>query len=188
MHVRNARRKSLKLHSPYRNKVLLIMIMASLCCPLLRIRLKGENRNEPEDIRRISKLVQELCARFELAVKINAVIVDENKFGVSVEPLADAKDEYTLSFDRKLYESLTSDELTAAIAHEMGHVWIFRHHPYLQTEPLANEIAFRVVSRETMKAVYTKLWLRLGISGNLSEVLGPDLPATVAKSTAVTSH
>jgi hypothetical protein len=162
------------------------MIMASLCCPLIRIRLHGENR--PDDIRRISKLVQELCARLQLAARIDAVIVDENKYGVSVEPLPDAKDVYTLSFDRKLYESLTGDELEAAIAHEMGHVWIFTHHPYLQTEPLANEIAFRVVSRETMKGVYTKLWLRLGISGNLNEVLGPELSASGAQNTAIIPH
>jgi len=164
------------------------MFVASLCCPLVRIRLHGENRNDADDIRRISKLAQELCTRLQLAARIDAVIVDENKFGVSVEPLADVKDEYTLAFDRKLYESLTSDELTAAIAHEMGHVWIYTHHPYLQTEPLANEIAFRVVSRETMKGVYTKLWLRLGISGDLNEVLGPELPASGAQSRAIIPH
>jgi len=155
------------------------MIMATLYCPLLRIRLLGESRNDAEDTRRIAKLALELCARLQMTAKIDALIVDENKFGVSVEPVANSEGEYTLSFDRKLFESLTSDELTAAIAHELGHVWIYNHHPFLQTEALANEVALRVVSRETLKEVYSKLWLRLGISGNLEEVLGPEPPATI---------
>jgi len=171
-----------------RSKFLLFMIMTTLYCPLVRIRLHGESRNEPDDIRRISRLAQELCARLQMAAKIDPIIMDENKYGVSVEPVSGTDGEYALSFDRKLFESLTNDELTAAVAHEIGHIWIYNHHPYLQTEPLANEVALRLVSRETMKAVYSKLWLRLGISGNLEDVLGPDMAAAAAQNTAVNHH
>ncbi|HET9131674.1 MAG TPA: hypothetical protein VFO86_12030, partial [Terriglobia bacterium] len=47
------------------------------------------------------------------------------------------------------------------------------HHPYLQTEALANDIALRVVDRETMKKVYSKLWAYTGTAGNIDELLGP---------------
>ena len=44
------------------------------------------------------------------------------------------------------------------MAHELGHVWVFTHHPYLQTEKLANQIAMRVVTRDSLVNVYHKLW------------------------------
>jgi Zn-dependent peptidase ImmA (M78 family) len=58
------------------------------------------------------------------------------------------------------------------VAHELGHVWIFTHHPYLQTEQLANQIAMRLVARETLEPIYEKLWKRLGVTGDLSTYLG----------------
>ena len=48
------------------------------------------------------------------------------------------------------------------VAHELGHVWIYTHHPYLQTEQLANQIAMRVVSRESLDSVYGKVWADAG--------------------------
>jgi hypothetical protein len=43
----------------------------------------------------------------------------------------------------------------------------FTHHPYLQTEELANEVALRVVSRESLDEVYEKVWKRTGTKGDL---------------------
>jgi hypothetical protein len=48
----------------------------------------------------------------------------------------------------------------------------FGHHPYLQTERLANEIAMRVVSRESLLRVYRKVWERGGAKGDLARFLG----------------
>ncbi len=42
------------------------------------------------------------------------------------------------------------------VAHELGHVYIFTHHPFLQTEQMANAIAGRVVDAELMERVYPK--------------------------------
>jgi predicted Zn-dependent protease len=69
-------------------------------------------------------------------------------------------------------DALEPSELKAVIAHELGHVWIFTHHPFLQTEQLANEIAMRVVSRESLETVYDKVWKRSGVKGDLAEFLG----------------
>jgi len=63
-------------------------------------------------------------------------------------------------------------KIEAAIAHELGHVWIFSHHPYLQTEQLANRIAMRAVSRDSLQRVYAKLWERGGMKGDLTQFLG----------------
>jgi len=63
--------------------------------------------------------------------------------------------------------------LSASIAHELGHVWIFTHHPYLQTELLANQIALKVVTREELERVYEKVWKDKG-KGDLKDFLGED--------------
>jgi hypothetical protein len=76
--------------------------------------------------------------------------------------------------DESFLSTLDEEELRAAIAHELGHVWIFSHHPYLHTERLANEIAIRVVSRESLKKLYTKLWGHIGVRGSIEEFLPPD--------------
>jgi hypothetical protein len=71
---------------------------------------------------------------------------------------------------------LEEDELRAALAHELGHVWIYTHHPFLQTERLANTIGQRVTSRAALEKVYSKLWAYEGTSGvPLGELLGPPL-------------
>ena len=58
------------------------------------------------------------------------------------------------------------------MAHELGHVWIYTHHPFLQTEELANEIAMRVVSRELLESLYQKVWERTGTKGKLTYLPG----------------
>jgi hypothetical protein len=121
----------------------------------------------------LAQIVQDLCARLQLTAHVDVQIDEENSKMVSSEPLPRSTPGYRISFDRQFLESLSDDEITAAIAHELGHVWIFTHHPYLQTEALANDIALRVVDRETMKKVYSKLWAHTGTAGNLDDLLGP---------------
>ena len=70
---------------------------------------------------------------------------------------------------RRAAVSMRSDIL----AHELGHVWVSTHHPYLQTERLANSIAMRVVSRDSLERVYEKMWARDGRKGDLLAFLGP---------------
>jgi hypothetical protein len=47
-------------------------------------------------------------------------------------------------------------------------VWIFTHHPFLQTEAGANDIALRLVSRDALTGVYDKVWRRAGAKGALT--------------------
>ena len=84
---------------------------------------------------------------------------------------------FILSLDQNFLDTLGDSELTAAIAHELGHVWIFTHHPYLQTELLANQIAMKVVTRESLEKVYDRVWKDKGTKGDLKGFLGEELVA-----------
>ena len=99
-------------------------------------------------------------------------IVEANTLVVSVQPHAAQPGVFVLSFEQEFLQKLSDDEMSAVVAHELGHVWIFTHHPYLQTEQLANQIAMRLVARETLEPIYEKLWKRLGVTGDLNTYLG----------------
>jgi Zn-dependent protease with chaperone function len=117
--------------------------------------------------RRLQDRVDEFRRRLAIPDDVAVSIVPENALVVSVERLKDRDRGFTATFDAAFLDGLNDDDLGAVIAHELGHVWIFTHHPYLQTEELANEIALRVVSRETLDRVYEKVWKRTGTKGDL---------------------
>jgi hypothetical protein len=103
---------------------------------------------------------------------VTAAVVRTNPLLVSVEPQEGRHNAFVLSFEDGFVDELDDDDLRAVIAHELGHVWIFTHHPYLQTELLANSIALRVVSRQSLENVYDKVWERSGTKGDLVRFLG----------------
>jgi hypothetical protein len=105
------------------------------------------------------------------AVTLSIVVTDVRM--VSIAPPSASGGPFRLSIERAFLDLLSDEELSAAIAHELGHVWIFTHHPYLQTERLANTIAMRAVSRESLERVYQKVWARDGSKGDLLRFLGP---------------
>ena len=79
-----------------------------------------------------------------------------------------------MEIDATFLARLTDEELEAAIAHELGHAWLFTHHPYLQTEELANQIAMRVVTRATLERLYGKVWKHGATRAELASMLGPE--------------
>jgi hypothetical protein len=122
---------------------------------------------------KLQVLVSELRARLSIPEPVVVSIVPSEKLMMSVKAPAEAESPFLLAIDATFLETLTDDELEAAIAHELGHVWVFTHHPYLQTEELANQIAMRAVSRESLERVYGKVWERGGTKGDLVRFLGP---------------
>ena len=113
------------------------------------------------DVESLQLLVNALKQQLKIASAVELEIVDRNPLLVSVEPRK-RDGAFALLFDREFLETLDDTDIRAAIAHELGHVWIFTHHPYLQTERLANDVAMRAVSRDSLLKVYEKVWARAG--------------------------
>ncbi len=127
---------------------------------------------------RVQTMVDEVRARLVIPQEVVVSIVEQDKLLVSVERLQSGNGQsgnaqsgnasFALNFERDFLDSLNEEELQAVVAHELGHVWIFTHHPYLQTEELANQVALRLVSRDTLDKVYKKVWQRTGSKGDLA--------------------
>jgi hypothetical protein len=117
---------------------------------------------ELSQLHRVQRAVDTLRERLGLTAEVVAELVPAHPRLVGVAPRSGRDRSYRLTFEADFVGELTDGELDAAIAHELGHVWIFGHHPYLHTEQLANAIAERVVSREALEAMYLKVDARGG--------------------------
>lgn len=127
------------------------------------------------EVDRLQEVTDALRQRLNILERVMVTIVDHNPLVMSVETLSGRSGPFIISADAQFFQSLNDEELKAAVAHELGHVWIYTHHPYLQTERLANEVALRVVSPELLVPVYEKVWKRTGARGNLAEYISLDL-------------
>jgi UDP-N-acetylglucosamine enolpyruvyl transferase len=152
-----------------------LALPACLVCLPLALLASDKTRTgnlPPSDIERVQELVDELRARLGLVSAVRVSIVPTNARLFSVEADKAGRDAFVLTVDGAFLANLTGTELEAVVAHELGHVWIFTHHPYLQTEQLANKVAMRVVERATLEAVYQKIWERGGTKGEIGRFLG----------------
>jgi hypothetical protein len=131
--------------------------------------------NAPDSfVKALQQLIDELRVRLAIPVdvEVKAAVLASNPLLVSVEASKPRRRGFVLRFQRAFLHRLDDDDLSAVVAHELGHVWIFTHHPYLQTERLANDVAMRVISRESLEKVYGKVWERGGAKGDLATFLG----------------
>jgi hypothetical protein len=120
----------------------------------------------------VQDVVDALKARLSIPDAVAVSVVPENKLVVSVERAKNGTSGFVLSVEDDFVQRLNGEELDAVVAHELGHVWIYTHHPFLQTEELANEIAMRVVSRDVLQRLYEKVWERTGTRGKLTYLPG----------------
>jgi len=156
-----------------KNRVVLLLCVSSLYLMPTAIaadRAEGKDERHAE-IARVQQVTDDLRRRLGILERVLATVVDHNPLVMSVETLSGRSGPFVITADEEFIESLTDEELKAAVAHELGHVWIYTHHPYLQTERLANDIALRVISPEVLVPVYEKVWKRTGARGNLSEYI-----------------
>ena len=130
----------------------------------------GQDRVSPEQAR-VQKTVDVLAARLGIAEAVHVSLVPTNRLLMSVEQ---TEHTFELKVEEGWADTLDDAELDAAVAHELGHVWVFTHHPFLQTEQLANEQAMRVVSARQLAQLYEKVWKRTNVKGDLARFLGPD--------------
>jgi hypothetical protein len=115
--------------------------------------------------------VERLATQLELSAGVEALVVPGNPLIVSVESAKDRINVFLLAIDAGFLALLNDDELEAAVAHELGHVWLATHHPYLQTEQLANRIALRLVERKTLRRIYERMAEYGGPAIDLAHVL-----------------
>jgi hypothetical protein len=108
--------------------------------------------------RHAQDLLNELRGTLLIPEPVFIDLVLRNPLVFSVEPEDRQRNRFELSMDVSFLQILNDTELRAALAHELGHVWIFKHHPFLQTERLANEVGQRAVPRSDLEQMYTKLW------------------------------
>ena len=120
---------------------------------------------------RLQSFVDQIRQRLGIERAVSVAIVDTNPYFVSVEAPTQQDGPFEVRVEARMLDLLSADELEAVLAHELGHVWIFTHHPYLQTELLANQVAMRTVSRDALARVYEKVW-RQGPKGDLVSFLG----------------
>ncbi len=111
----------------------------------------------PDEVRNLQTIADEFRARLEIAGEVSVQVVSQDKRLVSVRRANGRKDLFLLSFDQDFFTALSEEEIRAAVAHEFGHIWIFTHHPYLQTEELANRTAMQLVSQESLQRIYEKV-------------------------------
>ena len=146
-----------------------------LCIPVILIGLAAPtDAGELRNTLAIQELVNGLKAQLGIDAVVSAEIVTTNTLLVSVQRVDGDPGTFRMTFEEQFLASVDQDELKAIVAHELGHVWIFTHHPYLQTEQLANTVAMRAVPRASLERVYSKVWERQGIRGDLASFLGPE--------------
>ena len=119
-------------------------------------------------------IVDQLRAELSVSNEVQVRFVDSHPLVFSVEPVDSRRQRFRLSIEVGFLAAIDDNELYAALAHEMGHVWIYTHHPYLQTERLANDIGQKVARRSSFEKVYNKLWAYERSTGvPFEELLGP---------------
>ena len=126
---------------------------------------------------RVQQMVDDVAARLGIADAVHVSIVPANRLLMSVEP---SEHTFELKVEDGWADALDDSELTVAVAHELGHVWIFTHHPFLQTEQLANEVAMRLVTPKALAQLYDKVWKRTNVTGDLARFLGPEVARGLA--------
>src|SRR5690348_9004936 len=123
---------------------------------------------------RAQEFVDQLRATLPIPNDVQIAVVTYHPLVFSVQPSATDKNKFLLTMEVGFLLELSDDELRAALAHELGHVWIYTHHPFLQTERLANAVGERVVARRNFEKVYSKLWTYEGAAGvPIDDLLGP---------------
>ena len=150
-----------------------VFLALLLCTAGVRLYAYSFRADQPVRNNKLEKIATELATTLEMHKRVQVVIVPENDRVVSVEPFVSGEG-YRVEIERAFFEQLNEEEVTAALAHEVGHMWIFCHAPYLHTEALANEIALKVVPRKPLETLYAKLWTYTSVTGNLVEVLGTE--------------
>src|SRR5437870_2345320 len=78
---------------------------------------------------RIQRVVDDLKLRLSIPQPVSVSMVTSNPRLFSVAPAEHHLETFLLSVEEGFAQGLSDVELKAAVAHELGHVWIFTHFP-----------------------------------------------------------
>lgn len=148
-----------------------VFVLAMVGVLMTAARARATSRNHEDEAQRT---VDALRGLLGIEAPVSVSMVEHDPRALSVRADAETPGTFALRIDRAFAATLTAEQLQAALAHELGHVWIATHHPYLQTEQLANRVAMRAVPRERLVEVYTVLWGQDAVHGDLATFLGMD--------------
>ncbi len=142
------------------NRVCLAVLLAAALPLKAQSAARDEVRTRAEH--EICAIIQRLSGPLGIEQQVTISIGNGNSRLVSVEQVSAKPVVFRISFEEEFLYTLDANALSAAIAHELGHIWIFTHFPYLHTESLANQHALKVVSREDLDGLYEKVrrWKR----------------------------
>jgi hypothetical protein len=107
----------------------------------------------------IDLVIQDFTSRLGVSEEVTFSFVAGYPRLISVERVRTQEGAFLISIDEDFLRTLDDNHICAAIAHELGHVWIYTHFPYLHTESLANQQALKLVSREDLDGIYEKVRL-----------------------------
>jgi hypothetical protein len=158
------------VHSVRQSLRVAAQVGAMLLCWQLALPATAQAENGPAvrpDASRMQRLVDDYLSRLGMSAQVEVVVVPRNELMVSVQPV-EGETRFRMSVEESFLHELSDDDLSATVAHELGHVWIFTHHPFLQTEAGANEVAMRLVPKDRLERVYEKVYQRLGTKGTLA--------------------
>ena len=90
-------------------------------------------------------------------------------------------DDLRLKVEAGSWMTLDDTELTAAVAHELGHVWIFTHHPSCRPSswPTKSRCGWGSPA-DVLAQLYDKVWKRAGFKGDLDRFLGTEVARGLA--------
>src|SRR5688572_15176361 len=121
-------------------------VLAVLCAStlgLMTTRVDADRHDRADEHavyrERLQDVTDQLRYRLDILERVLVTIVDHNPLVMSVETLSGRSGPFVITADKAFIQSLNDEELQAAVAHELGHVWIYTHHPYLQSERLAKD-------------------------------------------------
>ena len=163
------------------------LLTCALCLAAFATVLRAENHNLSATQEQLDAIAKDFQARLGINESVVIVLVESNEYVVSVQRSSTSHDTFLIKFQKSFLSTLSEEELRAVIAHEFGHIWIFTHHPFLQTEALANEKALQLISRDNLSKVYQKVWHLEGEQGTLKDFLASVEPEPTQPTIATSS-
>lgn len=167
-HTFSARRKFLQTRRRCRRAVW-ISLLLQLSAGLIFTEGKEEMNLRGQ---KIEHLIEVFSFRLGITPQVVVSMVPGDTLLASVRPTSTDAGVFEISFDPQFIQTLDDRELSAAVAHEFGHIWIYTHFPYLQTEALANQQALKLVSHDDLDRVYEKVRKWKGKKVNPEKVFG----------------